>query len=77
MTKFEGEPLSPLDAEIETLLTRLAALESQAPSEEERSIREIAVKAIKERLAELSRKCTDRTCRIRVIREARKAAEGA
>lgn len=72
MSPFEGEPLSPLDQEIETLLRRLAALEARTPSEEERPVHEIAVGALRDRLRELSRRCTDRTCRIRVIEEVRK-----
>lgn len=74
MTRFEGEPLSPLDAEIETLLRRLSALETRTPDDDEQAVHEIAVRAIRTRLAELSRKCTDRTCRIRVIEAARKQA---
>jgi hypothetical protein len=70
----EDEPLSSLDVEIEVLLERLAALEARVPSPEESSIREVAIAAIRERLRELSRKCTDRTCRIRIVRGARAAA---
>lgn len=72
MSPFEDAPLSGIDAEIEVLLRRLAALEVRAPDEREHSIREIAIAAIKERLRILSRTCTDKTCRIRVLEEVRR-----
>ena len=69
MTRYEEEPLSPLDAEIELLLQRLAALTEAPPTPEQAPIREVAVKALRDRLRELSRKCDDRTCRIRTVRD--------
>jgi len=72
----EDAPLSPLDEEIETLLSRLAALQSTEPAPEQRPIREVAIDALKERLKMLSRKCTDRVCRIRTIEEVRRAVGG-
>lgn len=75
MTRFEEEPLSPIDQEIETLLGRLASFESRSPSPEERPVVEVAIKAIRDRLKVLSRKCTDETCRIRVIEEVRRAVD--
>lgn len=74
MNASEDRPLSPLDAEIEVLLARLAALESREPTPAELPIREVAIAAIRERLRELSRKCTDATCRVRIVRDARAAA---
>jgi hypothetical protein len=74
VNRTEDLPLSPLDAEIELLLTRLSALEARAPAPDETSIREVAVTAIRERLRELARKCTDRPCRVRIVRDARAAA---
>jgi hypothetical protein len=75
MRRFEDEPLSPLDQEIETLLERLAAFEANPPTPDERPVVEVAIKAIRDRLKVLSRKCTDDTCRIRVIQEVRKAVD--
>jgi hypothetical protein len=72
MNTFEEPPLSPLDEEIETLLHRLAALIETTPGRDEAAIREVAIAALTDRIRELSRKCTDSTCRIRVFREARK-----
>ena len=75
MTWFEDPPLSPLDEEIETLLRRLAALEASPPEPFQRAIHEVACQAIRDRLRDLSRKCSDRTCRIRVIQAAQEASE--
>ncbi len=75
MRRFEDEPMSPLDQEIETLLDRLATFQASTPDADERPVVEVAIKAIRDRLKVLSRKCTDDTCRIRVIEEVRKAVE--
>ncbi|MCU0725477.1 MAG: hypothetical protein MUE73_06770 [Planctomycetes bacterium] len=74
MTSVEDEPLSPLDAEIELLLGRLAALETREATPEEAPIRQVAIDAIRERLRQLARRCTDKTCRVRIVSDARKAA---
>jgi hypothetical protein len=74
MTERDDVPLSPLDAEIEMLLDRLAALRAREPAPDEASIREVALLALRERLRELSRRCTDSTCRVRVVKRAREAA---
>ena len=73
MTSADEPPLSPLDLEIETLLTRLTALQERAAEPVEEPIREVALGAIRGRLRELSRKCTDSTCRIRTIDRVRRA----
>jgi hypothetical protein len=77
MSPGDEKPLSPLDAEIETLLSRLAALQARSAEPEEESIRDVALKAIRDRLRELSRKCTDTTCRIRTIDQIRRALDDA
>jgi hypothetical protein len=74
MTSDEDRPLSPLDAEIELLLGRLAALEAREATPEEAPIRRVAVDAIRERLRQLSRQCTDKTCRVRIVTDVRKVA---
>ena len=76
MTRFEEEPLSRVDEEIETLLDRLSAFQARTPDPDEAPVVEVAIKAIRDRLRALSRKCTDDTCRIRVIEEMRKAVDG-
>ncbi len=73
MTSADETPLSPLDLEIETLLTRLTALQVKATEPVEEPIREVALNAIRDRLRDLSRKCTDSTCRIRTIDRIRRA----
>ncbi len=73
MTRHEEAPLSPLDEEIDLLLGRLSALTAAPPTPEEAPIREVAVKALRDRLRDLSRKCRDSTCRVRTIRNVRKA----
>ena len=75
MTRFEDKPLSPIDEEIATLLERLAAFKARTPTSDEASVVEVAIHAIHERLKVLSRKCTDDTCRIRVIEEMRQAVD--
>ncbi len=71
----EDTPLSPLDEEIETLLGRLAALEARTPTPDEAPVREVAMRAIRDRLRRLSRKCTDRTCRIRTLERIREVTD--
>jgi hypothetical protein len=71
----EASPRSPLDAEIQLLLDRLSALQTREVDQDEEPIRDVAVDAIRARLRELSRKCTDQTCSIRTIEEVRKAVE--
>ena len=75
MADSEDRPLSPLDAEIQLLLDRLAALETREVDPVTAPIRDVAVDAIRARLKALSRKCTDRTCSIRTIEKVRKAVE--
>jgi hypothetical protein len=74
MNREADSPLSPVDAEIEMLLRRLASIQSAPPDPHREAIQAVMVKAIRDRLRLLSRKCTDRTCRIRIIEEARNAA---
>ena len=75
MTDSEETTRSPLDARIQLLLDRLAALESKEVDRDEEPIREVAVKAIRDRLRELSRKCTDKTCSIRTVEQIRKVVD--
>ena len=72
-TRHEEAPLSPLDDEIDTLLGRLTALTTSPPTPEQAPIREVAIKALRDRLRELSRKCDDSTCRVRTIQNVKKA----
>ena len=72
-TDREEAPLSPLDEEIDILLQRLTALTATPPTPQEAPIREVAIRALRDRLRELSRKCDDSTCRVRTIRDVRKA----
>jgi hypothetical protein len=74
MLDTDDKPLSTIDLEIETMLDRLAALEARAPTDSERAIQEVAMDALRHRIRELSRKCTDRTCRVRVLRRAEEVA---
>jgi hypothetical protein len=74
VTDTRDEPLSPLDAEIELLLDRLSALEAREATPDEAPIRQVALDAIRARLRDLSRRCNDKTCRVRISAGARKAA---
>ena len=76
MSPSEDRPLSPLDEEIEMLLRRLSSLMAAPPDPHQEAIRDVMMKAIRDRLRSLSRKCTDKTCRIRIIEKAREAARG-
>lgn len=74
MSSPEDTPLSPIDSEIELLLRRLASIQASPPDPNREAIQAVMVKAIRDRLRVLSRRCTDRTCRIRIMEEARTAA---
>ena len=75
MSDTEDAPRSPLDAEIQLLLDRLALLEAKEVTPDEAPVRDVAVRAVRERLRELSRKCTDETCSIRIIEQVRKVVD--
>lgn len=74
MMTTEDEPLSPIDAEIEVLLSRLTALDAREPTEAERPIQEVAIAALRRRIRALSRKCTDSVCRVRILTRAEEIA---
>ena len=75
MSEREDTPRSPLDERIGLLLDRLAALETKSVTPDEEPIRAVAVQALRDRLRELSRKCTDKTCSIRIIEQVRKVVQ--